>query len=94
VYRMEEILAVWGAITAPVLWVAAAQSDIPRWLDAHPEGEGATDGLEGVRRRLARVPGATLQVIDDAGHMLHHDQPEAVARAIEPFLVERSAIGA
>jgi pimeloyl-ACP methyl ester carboxylesterase len=94
VYRMEELFAVWGAITAPVLWVAAAQSDIPRWLDAHPEGEGATDGLEGVRRRLARVPGATLQVIDDAGHMLHHDQPEAVARAIEPFLVERSAIGA
>jgi pimeloyl-ACP methyl ester carboxylesterase len=24
--------------------------------------------------------------IPDAGHMLHHDQPRAVAAAIEPFL--------
>jgi pimeloyl-ACP methyl ester carboxylesterase len=24
--------------------------------------------------------------IPDAGHMLHHDQPEAVARALESFL--------
>ena len=28
-------------------------------------------------------------VVQDAGHMLHHDQPEAVARAIEPFLRAR-----
>lgn len=86
VYRMEEVFAVWGAIRAPVLWVAAAQSHIPRWLDAHPEGEMGADGMEGVRARLAQVPGGTLCVVDEAGHMLHHDQPEAVARAIEPFL--------
>jgi len=28
-----------------------------------------------------------LVTIADAGHMLHHDQPEAVARAIEAFLI-------
>ena len=89
VYRMEEIFAVWSAITAPALWLAAAQSDIPRWLDAHPEGEMGADGLDGVRRRLAHVPGAALSIIPDAGHMLHHDQPEAVARAMEPFLRAR-----
>jgi pimeloyl-ACP methyl ester carboxylesterase len=88
VYRMEEGFAVWGAIRAPVLWVAAAQSHIPRWLDAHPEGEMGADDLGGVRRRLARVPGAKLALVEDAGHMLHHDQPDAVARAIEPFLKE------
>jgi len=86
VYRMEEVLAVWRAITAPVLWVAAAQSHIPRWLDAHPEGEMGTDSLAGVRQRLAAVPAARLALVDDAGHMLHHDQPEAVARMVEPFL--------
>jgi pimeloyl-ACP methyl ester carboxylesterase len=85
-YRMEELYAAWRAITAPVLWVAGAQSDIPRWLDAHPEGETPGDGLAGVRARMAHVPGAQLAVIDDAGHMLHHDQPQAVARLIEPFL--------
>jgi len=89
VYRMEEIFAVWRSITAPVSWVAAAQSHIPRWLDQHPEGEMGADGLAGVRRRLAEVPAATLTLIDDAGHMLHHDQPEAVARAIEPLLRAR-----
>lgn len=86
VYRMEEVLAMWGAITAPVLWVAAAQSHIPRWLDDHPEGEMPEDSLAGVRTRMQSVPGATLAVVDDAGHMLHHDQPKAVARLIEPFL--------
>jgi pimeloyl-ACP methyl ester carboxylesterase len=86
VYRMEEIYAVWSAIVAPVLWVAAARSEIPRWLDSHPEGEMGADGLAGVRRRLAHVPGASLAVVDDAGHMLHHDQPAAVVGLIEPFL--------
>jgi pimeloyl-ACP methyl ester carboxylesterase len=85
-YRMEELYAVWHAITAPVLWVAGAQSGIPHWLDAHPEGEKPASDLAGVRARMAHVPGARLVVVDDAGHMLHHDQPHAVARLIEPFL--------
>ena len=78
--------AVWRAIEAPVLWVAAAESYIPNWLGDHPEGEGAVDTLAGVRRRLAHIRGGRLVVIDDAGHMLHHDQPAAVARVIEAFL--------
>ena len=86
VYRLEEVFAVWGRIRARVLWVAAEDSHIPRWLDRHPEGEAATDSLAGVRRRMAHVPGATLVTIADAGHMLHHDQPQAVAAAIERFL--------
>jgi pimeloyl-ACP methyl ester carboxylesterase len=86
VYRLEEVYAVWRCIRARTLWVAAADSHIPRWLDAHPEGEGATDSLAVVRERMAQVPGATLVTIADAGHMLHHDQPHAVARAIEAFL--------
>jgi pimeloyl-ACP methyl ester carboxylesterase len=86
VYRLEEVFAIWERIRARVLWVAAEDSHIPRWLDRHPEGEAATDSLAGVRRRMARVPGASLATIADAGHMLHHDQPEAVAAAIEGFL--------
>jgi pimeloyl-ACP methyl ester carboxylesterase len=86
VYRMEEIYAVWRNITAPVLWVAASESEIPRWLDRHPEGEMGADGLDEVRRRLARVPGGRLVTIRDAGHMLHHDQPAALAAQIDPFL--------
>ncbi len=86
VYRMEEVLAIWKRITAPVLWVAATESFIPRWLGGHPEGEAATDSLAGVRARLAHVPRGRLATIDEAGHMLHLDRPDAVAAAIEPFL--------
>ena len=85
-YRLEDSFAVWRSIAAPTLWVAAAESDIPRWLDEHPEGEAGADGLAGIRRRMAHIPDARLVTISDAGHMLHHDQPAAVAVAIETFL--------
>jgi pimeloyl-ACP methyl ester carboxylesterase len=86
VFRMEEVYAIWRAITAPVLWIAATESNIPKWLAGHPEGEGAADNLAGVRRRLEHVPDGRLVTIDEAAHMLHHDQPAAVAAAMESFL--------
>lgn len=86
VYRVGESRAVWKRIEAPVLWVAGAESTIPTWLDKHPEGEMGVDGLDGIRRRMAAIPDARLVVIPEAGHMLHHDQPDAVARAVESFL--------
>lgn len=88
VYRLQEVFAVWRRIEAPTLWIAGAQSHIPRWLDSHPEGEGGVEGLPGVRNRLANIADGRLIVIDDAGHMVHHDQPAGVAAAIEPFLAE------
>ncbi len=88
VYRIEETYAVWRNIVAPTLWIAAAESSIPKWLDEHPEGEGATDSFAGVRRRFAHIPHGRLVTIADAGHMLHHDQPAAVAAAMESFLIE------
>jgi pimeloyl-ACP methyl ester carboxylesterase len=84
-YRLEEVYAVWRNITAPTLWVAAADSRIPQWLNDHPEGEAGTDNLAGVRGRLTHVPNGRLVTIANAGHMLHHDQPDAVAAAIESF---------
>jgi pimeloyl-ACP methyl ester carboxylesterase len=81
-YRMADMYAVWRAIAAPMLWVAGSDSHIPKWLAAG--GDAATE----VARRFAHVPGATLVTIPDAGHMLHHDQPEAVARELEAFLAE------
>jgi pimeloyl-ACP methyl ester carboxylesterase len=86
VYRLEETYAVWRNITAPTLWVAAEDSDIPQWLGDPPEGEAATDSLASVRRRFAHIPNGRLVTIADAGHMLHHDQPAAVAAAIEAIL--------
>ena len=46
-----------------------------------PRGEAAPTELDGVRTPASRTSRTrTLADIADAGHMLHHDQPEAVAR--------------
>ncbi len=86
VYRMEETYAIWRNIAAPTLWVAAADSNIPRWLDDHPEGEGGADTSRASAAVSRTCRDGRLEIIADAGHMLHHDQPAAVAAAIEPFL--------
>ena len=86
VYRLEESIAIWRSVEAPVLWVAATDSEIPLWIERNAGGDVGSDGLAGVRRRLAHVRNGRLVTICDAGHMLHHDQPAAVAGAIEPFL--------
>ena len=77
VYRMEEVRATWARVAAPVLWVGASDSFILKWLG---------DGARGLRERMSALPDCRLVTIPDAGHMLHHDQPAAVAAAIEPFL--------
>lgn len=79
-YRQEEVFACWAAITAPVLWVEA--EDQSAW---HFIARGAALRAE-LDRRIAHVPDVHYLRIADSGHMLHHDQPAAVAHAIEDFL--------
>jgi pimeloyl-ACP methyl ester carboxylesterase len=81
VYRMEEVLAVWARATAPMLWVGAEHSFVQKWIaERDPSGEYGMERRRAVWRDLRYVE------IAGAGHMLHHDQPAAVAAAIEPFL--------
>jgi pimeloyl-ACP methyl ester carboxylesterase len=79
-YRIEEVLACWEKITAPVLWVEADQTDIWRWM-----GEKSQARLE-IDRRRSVIPHVQTAIVTDAGHMLHHDQPKALAGLIEDFL--------
>lgn len=79
-YRVDEMMACWRRITAPVLWVEATQSDIWRFFGP------ATLKREEIDRRIACIPKTQVEMIDQAGHMLHHDQPELLARLIESFL--------
>lgn len=79
-YRVEEALACWRAIRAPVLWVEAAETEAWRWMGGKEAARSEVD------RRVAHIPRVTPVTIADAGHMLHHDQPEALARIIEEFL--------
>ena len=77
--RLDEVLALYARITAPTLMVRAEEDSLARWW-----GERYTQ-VE-FEQRIATVPHLEHGVIHDAGHMLHHDQPQALAALIESFL--------
>jgi pimeloyl-ACP methyl ester carboxylesterase len=81
-YRVEEIMACWQKITAPVLWVEANETDVWRWMGPKDEARIEID------RRIAFIPNVRTEMMLDAGHMLHHDQPEKLAEMLEAFLSE------
>ena len=78
-YRAADAIATWSAITAPLLWVQARDSRV----DAHWGGRYSQAEFQS---RLAHVPDVRQVQLDDAGHMLHHDQPAALAAALAAFL--------
>ena len=78
-YRDEEIAACRRRITAPTLWVAGAQSDLLNlW-----SGQSARAVWDA---RLAVVPQLQSLTIENCGHMIHHDQADNLALALEQFL--------
>lgn len=77
-YRLEEIMAVWRQVTAPVLWVTADDSFVLKDIFSGDAGQ--------LRERVACFRDIREAVVADSGHNMHHDQPEAVARLIEDFL--------
>lgn len=80
-YQVEEVLACWRRITAPVLWVEAVDTDAWRWMGPKEQARVEID------RRIAQLRDVRTEMIEDAGHMLHHDQPELLAALVEKFLL-------
>ncbi len=76
-YRLKEAQACWRRVTAPVLWVEGALSQTARAL--------RLDERQIAARRSA-FANLVTHTLPDAGHMLHHDQPEALAGIVEAFL--------
>lgn len=79
-YQVDEVMECWKLITAPVLWVEADDTDVWRWMGPKQRARIEID------RRIQFIPDVRTAIINDAGHMLHHDQPQALARIIEDFL--------
>ena len=77
-YRLDEARACWERVVAPVLWIDAAESETIARMKLTPEA---------LAERRAAFKDLKYHTVKDAGHMLHHDQPEQVARLIEDFLV-------
>ena len=79
IYRADEILETWKLISAPLLWVEGDSTDTGRWW-------GQRYSKAEFHQRLNLVPQAQREVLKDCGHMLHHDQPEALAALLAAFL--------
>jgi pimeloyl-ACP methyl ester carboxylesterase len=91
VYRLDEAISIWSHVTAPTLWLGASESAAKLWngytddtlvptqKDGHPEGSFAS--------RLGAFQNMQFEVIQGAGHMLHHDAPDVVAARVEAHLL-------
>jgi len=75
-YRREELRACWSEITAPVLFIAAEESEHYKRIRDVFTVERLQEDFRDVR----------LAVVQEAGHMLHLEQPEQVARLIAEFI--------
>lgn len=78
-FKVDETQAIYERITAPTLCVVADNDSLTQWWkDKYT--------LTEFMARIASVPQLQHAVIQDAGHMLHHDQPQALAQLIEAFV--------
>jgi pimeloyl-ACP methyl ester carboxylesterase len=78
-YRKDEVLEGWKLIAAPLLWVEGDETDPDRWWGhRYPRSE--------FESRIARVPRIERARLAHCGHMLHFDQPQALAERLELFL--------
>lgn len=78
-YRADETQEILKRITAPTLCVEAVEDSLKQWWKGSYTREEFYQRMQAVAQ-LERVQ------IDNAGHMLHHDQPERVAALIESFI--------
>ena len=82
-FRLEEALAFYSAITAPTLAVHGSDDSLHQWFQGRYT-------LEQFHARLQFVPQCRTAQVDGAGHMLHHDQPAQVAHLIEDFVQSKA----
>ena len=76
-YRLDEMQACWRNVTAPTLWIQGGDSEFQTMAKMSDE-----DYAE----RRACFRDITERVVEDAGHMMHHDQPGRLAQLLEDFI--------
>lgn len=78
-YRVEEVQEIFKCISAPTLCVEASDNSMDLWWRG-------SYTLDEFHHRIQAVPRCEIAHMADAGHMLHHDQPERLAALIERFI--------
>ena len=78
-FRVNEMMELYQCISMPLMAVEASDNAIASWWQGRYS-------LAEYHQRLKAVPDCRIALLQDAGHMLHHDQPEQLARLLEDFL--------
>jgi len=78
-YKVDEVLELYQRISMPLLAVEASDNSLDLWWNCKYT-------LPEYHERLKSVPQVEIARIEDAGHMMHHDQPAALAALIERFI--------
>ena len=86
-YQVPETLALFERITAPTLVIEASDDSLTKWW-------GGKYTLAEFHARLQSLPNVRIERVEDAGHMLHHDQPQVLAELVEGFLRRESGVPA
>jgi pimeloyl-ACP methyl ester carboxylesterase len=79
-YRVDEVVEIYRSISAPTLDVQSSEDNLSHWW----KGKYT---LAEYRERVRAVINLHDAVVEDSGHMLHHDQPEKLATLLEEFFV-------
>ncbi len=79
-YRLDEVMAVWSQVRAKVLHVEALASQTLTMYRRR-----ICLRVDEFKTRFSAFPDWREAMVGDAGHMLHHDQPEQVAALIADF---------
>jgi pimeloyl-ACP methyl ester carboxylesterase len=80
-FQVDETLASYANITAPTLCVVAQDDSMSQWWKDRYT-------LEEFLQRYQLVPNLKHTRMQDCGHMLHHDQPQALALLLKDFLTQ------
>jgi pimeloyl-ACP methyl ester carboxylesterase len=75
-YRVEEVIACWREIKAPVLLALASDTNDWHQFIKQPA----------YQRRLKALRDVTVVTVPETGHMMHHDQPVALSELIAKFI--------
>ncbi len=78
-YRLDEMQEIFKCITAPTLCIHSSDLQLDRWW------KGAYT-FDQYQERLLAVAQLRQTQVKESGHMVHHDQPQALAQEIEAFL--------
>ncbi len=78
-HQAQEMHEIFKNITAPTLCVHSSELQLERWWKG-------LYTFEQYQERIKVIPQLSQIQLSDCAHMLHHDQPQALAQVIETFL--------